>query len=125
MLKARLALVLIGILLPYLARLPGGLDWLAQYTSTGLAGTLFLGVLNAIAWGSLLAVSFLFRKPVSLFVAALPGFLFLAWAHYSLDLAEDAQSALGIVMFPVYALLPVLIGGISGYLLDKRLRPAN
>lgn len=125
MYKARLAVVLIGILLPYLARLPGGMDWLDQYTGTGLAGALFLGALNALAWGSLLAISFFYRKPLSLFVAALPAFLFLAWTHYSLDLSSDAQSALGIVMFPVYALLPVLIGGISGYLLDKRLRPAS
>lgn len=125
MLKARLAVALIGILLPYLARLPGGTDWLAQYTDTGVAGALLLSALNAIAWGSLLAVSFLYRQPLSLLIAAVPGFAFLAWAHYSLDLSADAQSALGIVMFPIYALLPILIGGISGYLLDKRLRPAN
>lgn len=125
MLKARLALVLLGLLLPYLARLPGGSDWLAQYADAGVAGALFLSALNAIAWGSLLAISFLYRKPLSLLVAALPAFLFLTWAHYSLDLSADAQSALGIVVLPVYALLPVLVGGISGYLLDKRLRPAN
>lgn len=125
MLKARVAMVLLGILLPYLARLPGGADWLAQYTNTGLAGALFLSALNAVAWGSLLAISFLYRLPRSLVVAALPGFAFLAWAHYSLDLSADAQSALGIVMFPIYALLPILAGGALGYLLDRRARPVS
>ena len=125
MLKARLAVALIGILLPYLARVPGGMDWLTQYTDTGLAGALLLSAFNAIAWGSLLAISLLYRQPLSLLIAVIPAFAFLAWAHHSLDLSADGQSALGIVMFPIYALLPILIGGISGYLLDKRLRPAN
>ncbi|WP_394559292.1 hypothetical protein [Aquipseudomonas alcaligenes] len=55
----------------------------------------------------------------------MPGFLFLAWAHYQLDLAADAQAALGIVFFPIYALLPVLLGGVLGYLLEHRARRAQ
>lgn len=125
MLKARLAVIVIGILLPYLARLPGGTDWLAQYTDAGIAGALLLSLLNAIAWGSVLLISFFYRQPLSVLTAALPGFAFLAWAHYSLDLSADGQSALGIVLFPLYALLPILVGGVTGYLLDKRSRPAT
>lgn len=33
--KARLIVMLVGILLPYAARLPHGIGWLAQYTDTG------------------------------------------------------------------------------------------
>ncbi|MDD0844110.1 hypothetical protein [Pseudomonas sp. Gutcm_11s] len=125
MLKARLAVILFGILLPYLARLPGGLDWLGQYTQSGLGGALFLGLFNAIAWGAILLVSLLYRRPASVLAPAVPGFAFLAWAHYQLDLAADAQAALGIVFFPIYALLPILLGGAAGYLLERRSRQAQ
>jgi hypothetical protein len=124
MLNARVAVVLIGVLLPYLARLPGGMDWLVQYTNAGIRGWLLLQAFNAIAWGSILAISVLYRRPVSLLVPALFGFGYLAWAHYSLDLAGDAQAAVGIVFIPIYALVPIVIGGVGGYLVDRRLRMA-
>lgn len=120
--NARLAIVLIGVVLPYVARLPGGLDWLRQYTSAGIGGWLLLGAFNAIAWGSLLAISLAYRRPLSLLAPAVPGLGYLAWAHYSLDLAADAQAALGILFIPLYALLPILLGGVVGFIVDKRLR---
>jgi len=124
MFKARIAIVLLAILLPYLARLPGGMAWLAQYTNADVRGWLFLQAFNAIAWGSILAISLLYRRPVPLLVPALFGFSYLAWAHYSLDLAGDAQAAVGIVFIPIYALVPIFFGGVGGYLIDRRLRMA-
>jgi hypothetical protein len=53
------------------------------------------------------------------------GFGFLAWAHYSLDLAADAQAAIALVFIPIYALLPIGIGGAIGYVVDRRLRSRN
>ena len=120
--RARIAIVLIGILLPYAARLPGGIAWLQQYTDAGLNGFLFLSAFNAIAWGAILAISFLYRHALPMAVPALLGFGFLAWAHYTLDLASDAQAAVGLVFIPIYALLPIVVGGVAGYIADRRLR---
>lgn len=124
MLKARLAVVLIGILLPYLARLLAGVERLSQYLNADIRGWVFLQAFNAIAWGSIVAISFLYRRPLSLLAPSLLGFGYIAWAHYSLDLAADAQSALGIIFIPIYALVPIIGGGVVGYVLDRRLHPA-
>lgn len=120
--RARLAIVLIGILLPYAARLPAGIAWLKQYTDAGLNGFLFLSAFNAIAWGAILAISFLYRRSLSMAVPAVLGFGFLAWAHYTLDLNADAQAPVALVFIPIYALLPIAVGGVAGYVLDRRLR---
>ncbi|WP_163784042.1 hypothetical protein [Myxococcus vastator] len=119
---ARILIVVIGLLLPYAARLPRGLDWVQQYAGGGLGASLFLGVFNALAWGALLAVSFFYQRPVSLLAPALAGFGFLAWAHGSLSLAADAQSAIALVFIPLYALVPILVGAVVGALIDRRLR---
>lgn len=120
---ARILIVILGILLPYLVRLPRGAAWLAQYTQTGAGGLLFLGAFNAIAWGSMIALSFLFHRTEPLLIPCVLGFAFLGWAHYKLDLASDAQSAIALVFIPLFALLPIALGGMAGYILDRRLTP--
>lgn len=122
MLNARIAIALSGILIPYVARLPRGITWLQQYLDVGLGGFLFFGGFNAIAWGAILALGSLYKRPASLLVPSLFGFAFLAWAHYSLDLAADAQAAIALVFIPVYALLPIAVGGLIGYGVDRYLR---
>lgn len=119
--NARIIIIFVGILLPYLARLPRGMDWLQQYTDVDVSAFLFFGAFNAIAWGSILALSFLYKRTVSLYVPALFGFGFLAWVHYSLDLASDAQASIALIFIPIYALVPIAIGGIIGYILDRYL----
>jgi len=123
--NARVLVVLVGIVLPYAARLPRGAEWLHQYTDVGLGGWLYFGAFNAIAWGAILAVSFLYRRPLSLLLPALPGFGFLAWAHCSLDLAADAQAAIGLIYIPIVALAPIGVGAVIGYLVDLRMRPRS
>jgi hypothetical protein len=123
--RARIMIVLVGILVPYVARLPGGTEWLQQYTNSGFGGLLLLSAFNAIAWGALLAVSRWYQNPVSLLPSVLCGYGFLAWAHYSLDLASDAQAAIALVFIPVYALGPIAIGAVIGYVADRILRPKN
>ncbi|MBV6855174.1 hypothetical protein KWH45_17335 [Xanthomonas campestris pv. mirabilis] len=120
--SARFLLVIAGVVLPYAARLPFGLGWLRQYTDVGLGGWLLLGGFNAIAWGALLGISFLYRRPIALLVPCLLGFGVLAWAHATLDLRADAQSALSLIFIPIYALLPITLGGVLGYVLDRKLR---
>lgn len=120
MTASRLAIVIVGVLLPYAARLPGGAAWVRQYTEAGIGGFVFIQAFNALAWGSLLALSFRIRRPAWLLLPCLAGFGFLAWAHCRLDLAADAQAAIAVVFFPVYALVPIAVGGLAAYALDRR-----
>jgi hypothetical protein len=120
--NARFILVLVGVLLPYAARLPYGVEWLRQYTDESLGGWLFFAAFNAIAWGAILAISFMYRRPASLVAPGLLGFGFLAWAHAALDLRADAQAALALVFIPIFALVPIAAGGAIGYIVDRRLR---
>jgi len=119
MTAARIAIAVCGILLPYLARVPGGMTWLSQYTDTGLGGFALLGAFNAIAWGSMLSLSKKFRRPVSLLFPCVPGFAFLAWAHHNVDLSADPQAAIAIVLIPLLALLPIALGGFLGSFFDR------
>lgn len=112
MTAARIAIVFVGVLLPYAARIPLGVDWVRQYTSGGLGGFVLLQAFNAIAWGSLLALTSVIRRPAWLLIPCLAGFCFLAWAHAGLDLAADAQAAIALVFIPIYALAPIGIGGL-------------
>lgn len=123
--KARVIVMLVGILLPYAARVPHGIGWLAQYTHNGIGAALFLSAFNAIAWGAIIAVSLLYKRASSLWAPALLGFGFLAFAHYSLDLAADAQAAIALVFIPIYALVPIAIGAIIGYFMDRAARVAS
>jgi hypothetical protein len=116
---ARLGIAIVGILLPYVVRIPGGSAWVRQYTAAGLGGFLFFEAFNAIAWGSLIGLSFLIRRPLLLLVPCGLGFGYLAWAHATLDLAADAQAAIALVFIPFYALRPIAIGGVVGFVLDR------
>lgn len=119
---ARIIVAVVGIFLPYLVRLPRGLDWVGQYTNTGLFGFMIFGAFNAIAWGSIIGVSFLYRRVVSLLFPAVFGFGFLAWEHYSLDLRADAQAAIALVFIPIISLVFVMVGGLCGGVADRYLR---
>ena len=115
----RIAIVIFGILLPYLARLPGGSRWLHQYTDGGISGFLFFGLFNAIAWGAILAFTFLYKNKPPIIAPVLFGFVPLAWVHAEYDLSSDAQAAIGLVFIPIYALVPIAVGGLIGYLVDR------
>lgn len=121
MIATRILIVIVGILLPYAARLPRGTEWVGQYTGTGLNGFLMLEAFNAIAWGSLLGLTFLIRRPTAMLAPCLLGFGFLAWSHATLDLAADAQAGIGLVLIPIYALVPIVAGGFVALVTDRRL----
>ena len=116
---ARITIVVLGVLLPFLARLPGGLEWLKQYTDGGVEGVLFLSAFNAPVWLGLLALTFVYRRPASLLIPCVLTFGFLAFAHFSMDLASDAQAAVGLVFIPVLAVPLLVVGGVVGYVVDR------
>mgnify|MGYP003575664459 CR=1 FL=1 len=121
MIKVRVAIVIFGILLPYLVRIPGGSDWLNQYAGAGMSGFLFFGAFNAIAWGAIFICTFLYKHKLSAIAPALFGFVPLAWVHSTYDLSSDAQAAIGLIFIPIYALVPIAIGGVIGYVIDRRI----
>jgi hypothetical protein len=61
---ARVLIAITGILLPYLVRIPRGSRWLEQYTDVSVEGFLFLGAFNAVAWGSIVGLSFLAHRGI-------------------------------------------------------------
>lgn len=121
MLTIRIAIVISGILLPYLVRIPGGSGWLQQYTGSGIGGFLFIAVFNAIAWGAILSFTFLYKHKLPVIAPVLFGFVPLAWVHSVYDLSSDAQAGVGLVFIPIYALAPIAVGGVIGYLIDRHL----
>ena len=121
----RAAIIIVGILLPYLARIPGGTEWVEQYMWLDLGGFLFTAAFNAIAWGALLALTFLYRHAASMFFPCGLGFVFLAWAHYTLDLAADAQASIALIFIPIYSLVPTGVGALIGLVIDRRVRRAD
>jgi hypothetical protein len=126
--KMRIAIVVIGILLPYLVRIPRGYEWAAQYFSNdsfwdNVLATLFFGAFNAIAWGSILYVSFRYKYPVSVLFPAVFGFSFLGYCHYNLDLAAGSTAAIALASIPIYAAaFFISVGALLGYLCDKLLK---
>jgi hypothetical protein len=121
---ARVRIVLIGVLLPYAARLPGvlihGPDWFMSYVRVGLGGIAFMQSFNAISWGSLVLLSYLLRRPQALVAPSLLGLGFVAFAHSGVDLGRDAQSAVAMVFIPIYSLPIVGVTFVLSFLACER-----
>ena len=105
--QTRVLLVVVGMSLPYLARLPGtftrGSQWLVSYVGPGIGFFMFLQTFNSLVWGMLYAASFKVRRPLVLLLPSLAGFGSLAYFHAQLDLAADAQMGVALVFIPVYS----------------------
>jgi hypothetical protein len=117
--NARIMVAIIGVTLPYLARLPGGWEWVGQATKTGFLGFLFFGAFNAIAWGSILCVSLFYRRVVSLVFPAALGLGYLAQAYYKLDFKTDVEPGLWLIFLPLYSLGYVVVGAFIGLVVDR------
>lgn len=115
----RLIIAISGVMLPYVVRLPRGMEWVKQYTDTGLTGNLFLGAMNAVAWGSIIAASTLYKHQASVFFPWACGFAVLAWGHYTLDLGSNSTAGIALVVIPVYATVAVGVGALVGLVFDK------
>jgi hypothetical protein len=113
----------IGILLPYLARLPGvarhGSTWLTSYFPS-FGAMVFLGVFNLLPVATLFALRRLDKnRDVPVRVAAFLAYLFLFYNHAVLNLAADAQAAIALIFIPVAAVPVALIGYGCGLLCEK------
>jgi len=123
-----LALVYVNVL-PYLSRLWGGLDWVAQYLPDhGIAS---VGMLFFHAFYSLPAIPLIIsiwtsktsRAPWVSTLAVVTILTVMANATY--DLASDAQAAIGLIFFPFFIMLLGFVAlGIGGYIQRVRARKA-
>jgi hypothetical protein len=122
--SARLLVVVIGILLPFLARIPGALihgkSWFNAYFDSGLGGLAFISGLQALCWGAVLLASLSYRKPSSIWFPGALGFGFAAIGHGTLDLESGSTAALGLIAIPILSLPVVLIGWLVGLGFQKK-----
>ena len=122
---ARWAVAIIGILLPYLSRLPGlashGSWWLTSYFGDNIFGFVFFQAFNAITWVALLKLTSNYQHPRSLVIPAVLAYSVPLWLHSGVDLRADAQAAIALIIIPFYALPGAWIGSMIGRWYDKRL----
>lgn len=122
--KTRLLLgfgaLLACVMLPWIARLPKGWDWVAQYIPDQEhlgSGLLLFGAFSLLP-GIVAACMALLSKPLfylPVLTATLFALGFLGYAHYHLDLAADAQAAIALLFIPMYASALALLGGLIGW----------
>ena len=119
--------IIVGVALPYLARLPGcvvkGWGWLLQYVEPGLLGAVFLGGFNLVAVGTAVGATLLFHKRNLWLLPVLAGYGFLFYAHGTLDLASDAQAGVALVFIPIYSLFFFVVGAILAVVATLGLDP--
>ena len=108
--------------LPYLSRLPRGLDWAAQYLPD--EGFLVPGLIFIHTMFSLPAVPLIWslrkkEKPGVIWALALGVVSVITWStHKDWDLGADAQAATGLVIFPLIA----MVAAYGVLAMDRELR---
>jgi len=114
---------ILGILMPYLARLPGipghGWGWLSSYFGDNLMAPLFFGAFNAVCWVPVIVGSRLYKRPSSIWYPAVGALASSAVMHATVDLSADAQAALALVVIPFLTLPFSATGWIIGYLVER------
>jgi hypothetical protein len=140
MTRGRWLIIGVGVLLPYLARLPGsfvrGPSWIGQYFPAGddfglitirgvmyfglttIMGLVYVGAFNAVAWGAILGTTFTFNDQRLAWLPALVGFSYLADAHARLDVAADPQNPIALIFIPLFALKYIFAAWLLGLALD-------
>jgi hypothetical protein len=122
--KARIVIAVVGILLPYVARIPGalihGATWLTSYFGSEWWAIFFFGAFDALTWGSIIAATRSYQHVRSCWFPAVFGFALPLVAHTVVDLSADAQAAIALVIIPVYSLVGVVIGWLLGLWYDRR-----
>lgn len=115
-------LVVVTVLLPYAVRLPGGREWLEQYTTLNMGGVLLLQLSNSMAWATLLVLKRQTSSHGWWILPVLSCLGLMAYGHYSLDLLEDAQNAVALFMIPFYAAGLALVTALAVWLVRRIFR---
>lgn len=123
-----LLILVLGLVLPYLARIPGiprhGMDWFLSYLPS-LVAVLFFGVFNLIPLAALFLLRIIIpNRSLPFYMATLLSYGFMFWAHATLDLASDAQAAIALFFIPIYASGLVVAGWVIGWVIGLCLQRA-
>lgn len=118
--SARYAVVVVGLLLPLVARLVG---WIVVGSSatkllSELLAMAIASPLNALCIGGIVLASHGFRRPATILFPALPVFGVQAFYYSRLDLAADAQAGIALVLIPLYSLAAALAGWVLGLVFE-------
>jgi hypothetical protein len=115
-----------GIVLPYLARIPGmfakGPEWLTALFFDGLRAVVFFLLLNTICRGSIALPAGTYQDPRWAWFPVVPGFAFLALAYGSLDLTHSSTAVIALVFIPLYSLPFAFTGWLAGLYFDQKYR---
>lgn len=110
----------IGLLVPFLARVPGvpfrGWDWLTDYLP-GVGGVLFFSAFNLIPAAVLYGLGKASKRAALAYWFAVAGLVaFLLWAHGTMNLRSSSTAAIGMIFIPIYAVGAVVVGLGIGWL---------
>lgn len=97
-----------------------GSEWFTSYLGSSPTAFLFFGVFNLLGWGCIYLAASTYENPRSSWFPAVFGFSLPLYAHPQLDLASDAQAAIGLVIIPIYSIPLTCIGGLIGKWVDRR-----
>lgn len=119
-----LIITLVGIFLPYLARLPGvfvkGTEWFSGYFEADLNTRLLIDLPNMVAWVPLLVALESFRIPRLFFIPMCFCFGFLLFVHTTLALSS-AQAELVFVFAPIWAFVFMCIGWVIAKVIERKM----
>ncbi len=110
--------LIVGLLIPFIARLPSvpvrGLEWLTDYFP-GAVGLLFFSAFNLIPSGAWYAIGKGSKKtPVAFWFSVAGGLAFLLWAHGSVNLSSSSTAAIALLFIPIYAVGAIVAGWVLG-----------
>lgn len=110
----------IGLLVPFVARLPSvpmrGWDWFTDYL-LGIGGILFFSAFNLIPSVALFGLGKASKRaPVAYWFAVAGLVAFLLWAHGTMNLRSSSTAAIGLLFIPIYAIGAVAAGWGIGWL---------
>ena len=127
--NARALAAVIGILVPYLARIPGmsshGTGWLTSYFGDTWWAPVFFQAFNAAMWVPILLWTKDYQHPKALAIPVILAFAFPLYLHSTVDLAADAQAAIALIVIPFFGLPGALIGTWLGRRYDRALSDKN
>ena len=112
--QARWLILIFGILMPYLARLPGipehGIGWLLSYFGSGIFAILFFQAFNMILVGVVWLFTRNLKQPLLALWPAVLGYALPFYFHATLDLAADAQAAIALIFIPIFGIPGAALG---------------
>lgn len=110
----------IGLLVPFVARLPSvplrGWDWFTDYLP-GIGGILFFSAFNLIPSAALFGLGKASKRAPLAYWFAVAGLVaFLLWAHGTVNLRSSSTAAIALLFVPIYAIGAVAAGWGIGWL---------